>query len=241
MNMLSDFHSHILPGIDDGSKTVEESIAMLQAEAEQGVKHVVATPHFYSHQDTMDGFLERRNTAKETLQQTLEAHPGLPRVTCGAEVYYFRGISRADALRKLALEGTQYVMIEMPMGPWTDTMYRELKEIRRNLGLTPIIAHLDRYLGFIGSKKILQNLEDLPVLIQANASFFLHRQTARKAMRMLEQEQIHLLGSDCHNLTSRRPNLDLAVEQIRQRLGESALDRIRRNETLVLSDGACHE
>lgn len=239
MNMLSDFHSHILPGIDDGSKTVEESIALLRLEAEQGVKRVVATPHFYSNQDTMDGFLARRNVAVEKLQQALTAYSDLPQVTCGAEVFYFRGIGRADALRKLALEGTHHVMIEMPMGSWTDAMYRDLAEIRQNLGLTPIIAHLDRYLGFIGSKKILQKLEDLPVLIQANTSFFLTRQTARKAMRMLEQEQIHLIGSDCHNLTTRQPNLALAAEQICQRWGEPALDWIRQHEDLVLSDGAC--
>ena len=75
MNMLSDFHSHILPGIDDGSKTVEESIALLRAEAEQGVKRVVATPHFYSNRDTMEGFLERRHAAVEALRQAMEAHP----------------------------------------------------------------------------------------------------------------------------------------------------------------------
>jgi len=67
--MLVDFHSHILPGVDDGSASIEESLKMLQAEAGQGITHVVATPHFYPRYDDPERFLERRNAASEALQQ----------------------------------------------------------------------------------------------------------------------------------------------------------------------------
>ena len=63
MNKIIDFHSHILPGIDDGSESVEQSIAMLRMEAEQGITHVVATPHFYPRHDTPQRFLQRRKDA----------------------------------------------------------------------------------------------------------------------------------------------------------------------------------
>jgi protein-tyrosine phosphatase len=74
----------------------------------------------------------------------------------------------------------------------------------------------------------------LPVLVQANASFFRDRFTRSMAMRMLSAGQIHLLGSDCHNLTSRAPNLDQAIRLIRKQLGEEALQWIQSNADEVL-------
>ena len=65
MSGIIDFHSHVLPGIDDGSKSVEQSIAMLKREAEQGITHVVATPHFYPQEDRPEKFLRRREKAFE--------------------------------------------------------------------------------------------------------------------------------------------------------------------------------
>ena len=69
MREIIDFHSHILPGIDDGSRNVEESIALLRKEAEQGITHVIATPHFYPQHDTPERFLKRRNEAETVLRE----------------------------------------------------------------------------------------------------------------------------------------------------------------------------
>ena len=88
MSGIIDFHSHVLPGIDDGSRSVEESIAMLQAEAAQGIRHVVATPHFYPHHDSPEHFLEKRREAEEALRREMKHHPGLPELSIGAEVYF---------------------------------------------------------------------------------------------------------------------------------------------------------
>ena len=118
---------------------------------------------------------------------------------------------------------------------WTAGMYEELAQIRNKQGLLPIIAHVERYIGFPQNRGLLERLEEMPVLVQANASFFLGRFSAPVAMRMLRQERIHLLGSDCHNMDSRRPNLGQAVEKIRARLGQSALDRIAEYQELVFS------
>ena len=72
------------------------------------------------------------------------------------------------------------------------------------------------------------------VLVQANSSFFLHPSTASMAMQMLKNDQIHLLGSDCHNLSNRKPNLGNAVQKIERRLGVAALERIQSFEDIVL-------
>lgn len=233
--MVTDFHSHILPGIDDGSASLEESIALLRMEAEQGVEHVVATPHFYPNYQSPEDFLEKRVRAEELLRQEMEKHEGLPRLSVGAEVYFFRGMSQSDCLKLLTIAQKSFILLEMPEYAWSDSMYREIADIYSQQGITPIIAHVDRYLGFLRGKQIPQRLETLPVLVQANANFFLHRATAAKACRMLQRGQIHLLGSDCHNLTSRTPNLKDAVDCIEKRMGNDALAWICRHEASVFS------
>jgi 8-oxo-dGTP diphosphatase len=96
-----------------------------------------------------------------------------------------------------------------------------------------ITVHLKLYNAVI-AQGIPQKLERLPVLVQANAEFFLNRATAGMALRMLKRGQIHLLGSDCHNLSARKPNLGPALHKICQKLGQESLQRIEYYERDLL-------
>lgn len=221
-----DFHSHILPGVDDGSESVETSLAMLRMAAEQGIERVIATPHFYPQQDSPDRFLERRREAMKRLRDAMGEDNAFPEITLGAEVYYFRGMSESDQLPRLTIDGKSSILIEMPMSPWTEEMYRELEAIWTMRGILPIIAHIDRYIRPLHTYGIPERLAQLPVLVQANAEFFLQKRTAGMALRMLKADKIHLLGSDCHNITSRKPDLGQALQLIRRKLGEDVLQRI---------------
>ena len=234
MNKIVDFHSHILPRMDDGSKSVEMSIEMLKMHAKQGISHVVATPHFYPQHDTPERFLARRAKAEIALREEMGKYPDLPTLSLGAEVYYFPGISDSEGISELTIDGKRCILIEMPNGSWTDSMYRELEGLYVKQGLVPIVAHIDRYIGRFRTYGIPGRLAQLPVLVQANAEFFLERKTSSMALRMLKQEKIHLLGSDCHNLSSRVPNLGGALELIESRLGNAPLAAIREVQTQVL-------
>ena len=227
--MTIDFHTHILPGVDDGSRSIEESLELLRISGKQGIGEVVLTPHFYPQYDTPQMFLEKRCQAMETLLERVEE--GMPALRLGAEVYYFSHMSHSDALRHLAIEGTDCIMVEMPASPWTDRMYQELEAIWDVQGLTPIIAHVDRYVGRFRDFGIPKRLAELPVLVQANASSFLE---GGKSMKMLKDRQIHLLGSDCHNLRTRKPNLGAARVRIARKLGADALSWIDANGQEVL-------
>lgn len=229
-----DFHSHILPGIDDGSKTAEESIAMLTMAAEQGIQCVVATPHFYPGYDRPERFLENRARAEAELREAMKDRQNLPEVIVGAEVYFFRGISQSELLPELTIQGKRCILLEMPPAPWSEDIYRELEEIWDKWGVTPIIAHIDRYIAPFRTDGIPERLSRLPVLVQANAEFFLGKFTGPMALRMLKKDQIQLLGSDCHNLTSRKPNLGQALEKIRQKLGQETVDEIHAFASEVL-------
>jgi len=222
---LIDFHSHILPGVDDGSKNTQMSLELLRRQWEQGVGHVVLTPHFYAEHDTPEHFLRKRDEAMACLQAAVNQEQGMPQLYLGAEVAYFRGISECDDLPRLCIHDTKYVLVELPMVHWDDRVYTELTEIRHKQGLTPIIAHVDRYLPRFGAKKMLTRLAQLPVLIQANAEAFTQRSSAALMLWMLGRGNLHMLGSDTHDLTERVPNLEKAVEMIRQKLGDKEFER----------------
>lgn len=232
---VMDFHSHILPRVDDGSKSLEQSLQMLRRESEQGVEQVVLTPHFYANHCTMEQFLQRRREAFETLTHAAVGDESLPKLILGAEVKIFEGLSRIDELEQLAISGTRCILVEFPMLPWRDWMYRELLNLRTDRNLTPIFAHVDRYMTPWRSFGIPEKLERLPVLVQANAEFFLRRATRKKALKMLQNGQIHLLGSDCHDLSDRAPNLGPAKALIQQQLGSQVLAGVAGWEQQILT------
>lgn len=231
-----DVHSHILPGIDDGSRNGEQSLTMLAEEAKQGITHVVATPHFYPRYSTPERFLSKRAAAARVLERAMAGRTDLPQIILGAEVHYFPGIGESEYLSRFVIGNTRLVLIEMPMPPWTEAMYRDLENVYLFQGLTPVIAHVDRYISPFHTYGIPKRLERLPVLVQANAEFFLQKATAGMAMRMLRKGRIHLLGSDCHNLSDRAPNLGEAHKAIVQKLGKSALSEIRRFEAILCGE-----
>lgn len=231
---MTDFHTHILPGIDDGSRSVEMSVEMLQKMTEQGITRVVATPHFYAHRDTPNRFLARRARAEAALRQELAKHTDLPEIIVGAEVYYFPGMSNSDMLPALAINGTDYILIEMHDSPWNESMYRELENIRIRHGLHPVIAHVDRYITPLRQHGIPERLQSMDVCVQANAEFLLDWRTSRFAMQLMEAGYIHLLGSDCHNMKRRAPNLELAVKKIQKKLGDRPIHRIEQYEKQIL-------
>ena len=232
--MRIDAHSHILPGIDDGSDSLDMSIEMLKLEAQQGIEHVIATPHFYAKHDNPDRFIRRRDRAEVQLREEMAKHSGLPTLSMGAEVYFFRGISQWDALADLTFGEKKYILLEMPVCPWTESMLEEVEQIYTRRGITPVIAHVDRYIRPFRTHGIPHRLAKMPVLVQANAGFFLCRSTRNMALKMLRCGQIHLLGSDCHNLSDRSPCLGAAYQLVEDRLGSEWLCKIDHHGAQLL-------
>ena len=214
---MLDFHTHILPGIDDGSRSVDESVKMLERMQKQGIETIVATPHFYANDESVDDFLARRDAALGALR---ERSPSGPDILLGAEVRYYEGISRMPDLKKLRIQNSRLLLIEMPFRPWTEYAVREVIDIACQGRITPVIAHVERYL-FLQKKGVAIRLLESGVLFQANSSFLMGWRQRRRAMGMIQKGQIHFIGSDCHNLTDRPPNAAEAFSLIEKRLGTS--------------------
>lgn len=220
---MIDWHSHILPGMDDGSQNVEESLSMLDALRDQDVECVVATPHFYANDESVDEFLQRRQKAYLLLTESMKDDH--PRLFCGAEVRYYPGIAKMSELDKLKIESSNYLLLEMPMGRWTEYTIRELMELANMGSLTVILAHVDRYLAF-QSPTVWEKLSENGLLMQVNATAFNGYTTRHKVLKMFENGMVQFIGSDCHNLTSRPPKIAKAYETIQKKFGEYYLSKM---------------
>ncbi|MBE6770726.1 MAG: capsular polysaccharide biosynthesis protein [Ruminococcaceae bacterium] len=217
---MIDFHSHILPCMDDGSRSVDESIGMLKSLSEQGIETVVATPHFYANDESVSDFIARRQSSLEMLEESLT--PDLPQILTGAEVKYYEGISRMPDLKSLCIQGTHILLIEMPMRRWTEYVVKELVDISCSGNVTVLLAHVDRYLKFQHSG-IAEYLLANDIMMQMNAEYICNFATRHKALGLLKKHTIHVLGSDCHNMTDRRPDIGKAYEVIRKKFGNDFL------------------
>lgn len=211
---MTDMHCHILPGMDDGSRSTAESLAMLEASAAQGIRRIVATPHFYAMENNPEKFLSRREAAFVQLKTVWR--PGLPEIKLGAEVCWFEGVSHCDDLERLRIEGTQLLLLEMPFAVWTERMIQEVRTLQSRPGITVLLAHVERYLGE-QPPAVWDELLRLGVLNQCNADFFLQWRTRRRAVQMLRDGRIHFLGSDSHNMDARPPRLGKALKILSER------------------------
>lgn len=226
---MIDFHSHVLPGIDDGSKSLEESLKMLEMSAEQGVTVMAMTPHFYADCDTPEKFLARRFSAYEKLKNACNGNS--PKLLLGAEVSYFPGIHRSEAINCLKLEGTDLFLLEMPYAKWSDKMLEEIHELNQRQNMQVVLAHIDRYLS-MQKPKVFEELLQNGLLFQANADCFTDRRRKRRALKMIKNNWVTFLGSDCHNITSRPPCLDKAAEAIKEKFGDKTLDALNDKSRL---------
>ena len=220
---MIDWHTHVLPQMDDGSESVEQSIEMINSLSEQGVNCIIATPHFYVDDESVDQFLARREESYSRLMESLG--DGAPRIVCGAEVRYYPGISKLEGLTKLKIGATDFLMIEMPVSKWTEYTVRELVAIASRGKIKLIIAHIERYYS-LQSESVWRRLYESGALMQVNASFFGRFATRRRALKMLNRGGINFIGSDCHNMTSRAPNLSDAYALIDKKLGREYIYRM---------------
>ncbi len=231
---MVDFHSHILPAMDDGSSSVEESIEMLRLSYRGGIRKMAATPHFYAQKEAPERFLERREAAWGRLAPMLPEDS--PRIMLGAEVCFYAGISNTEALPQLCLEQSRLLLLEMPFQRWSERMTAEAVSIARDRGLTVLLAHIDRYLA-LQPPDIWDELAANGILFQVNASAFLGSWLSRrKVYKLLREGKIAALGSDCHNMRSRKPNLDAAVEAIGNKMGQETARRMEERAERLLAD-----
>lgn len=236
---MTDLHTHILPGMDDGACDAATGIEMLKLEWAQGVQTVALTPHFYPEREHMEAFLARRQKAYEELRNAIaflpeEEQKQIPKPVLSAEVAWVSGLADLPGLERLCYENSRFLLLELPFITWGERLFLELNDLMNRTGLVPVIAHVDRYFTIQNKKRMDQLCElGLPMQISATAmDSFLMR---RKALRMMRSGEAQLLISDCHNTVKRPPNLNAAYKEIRRRLGEGMAKELEACSDALLS------
>lgn len=235
---MIDIHSHILPGLDDGSEDMDESIKMLRLARRQGITQVVATPH-YSHgfQNTNHDQIRRlcrevQETARRRLNTEIRIWPG-------QEIMYDGDV--LDLLAKgsiLTIADSRYVLTEfLPSAPYS-YIHGAVRELSLE-GYIPILAHAERY-TCLREKNRPDEIRDQGAYMQINfrrVGGKWYDSTTRWCREMLRRRKIDFLGTDMHNMRERRPETGAALEWMQKNLSRGYRSKILyRNQQKVLAD-----
>ncbi|MQL52243.1 phosphotransferase [Desulfofundulus thermobenzoicus] len=233
---MIDLHTHILPGMDDGAPEEGEALSMACLAVEDGISHLVATPHVVEGRfcPTRGGILQAVARLNELLVQYDLSLKVLPGAEYRLEPDLPDRLARGELL---ALnDGGRYLLVELPAAfvpPYTERVLYEL-QLR---GITPIIAHPERNAAFCRRPALLQALVSRGVLAQVTAGSLtgmFGREAAGKAFYFLERGLAHFVASDAHSSTGRPPVISPALKEVECRLGDEAARWLAENSRRVL-------
>jgi protein-tyrosine phosphatase len=223
---MIDLHAHILPGLDDGARTWEESLEMARLAVADGITVMVATPHLYQGRSIDPERINRKEVIMARLAQFREklAAAGIPlEVLPGCDFPLgFEALHLLEQGSALTLNDTQcYLLLELPdtaLPPALDDICFQLQ----SRGLTPIITHPERHLLIQEKPSKLARLLDLGCLAQLTGSSLtggFGRQVKKVARQMVKAGYIHLLATDTHSPRHRPPVLSPAVKELSRLVG----------------------
>jgi protein-tyrosine phosphatase len=230
-----DIHCHLIPGIDDGARSWQESLAMAQMATDDGVETVVVTPHQLGAYAHNAGQLIRQRTRE--LQQHLDDHGISLRVLPGADVRIdeplLAGLRSGDVVT--LADRRKHVLLELP-----HELYFPLHGVLEGLraaNLAGILSHPERNQGLLKQPQEVASLVDQGCLMQITAGSLMGTfgpACQQLAEWMLEQGLVHFVATDAHGAKSRRPLLRRAFEQVAQLVGEeTAIDLCCRHPAAV--------
>jgi protein-tyrosine phosphatase len=223
---MIDIHSHILARTDDGPASIDESIQMCQASADDGISVMVATPHSFDsvHKTHPVDVLSSR------VAELNKQLSGRPQIVLGCELRFTHDVVNQVCGQKTAptIAGGPYVLLEFPHSMVPVGAERVLFELLSNR-ITPIIAHPERNHVLMAEPVKFLPLVEMGVLGQIDSGSVLGQfgSKARKAARtMLESNLVHFIASDCHNMRNRLPGLSEAVKGVAEIIGEEGAQMI---------------
>lgn len=231
---MIDIHTHIIPEVDDGSKSVEESVKLLEKLERQGVDKVALTPHYYGRNKNITKFLGNRRAGYEKLRQ---AYTGKIRLVEGCECN-ISTCANGDFtdLEALTLGNTRYILTEMSFeSEWDNEMWSRLNKLL-DTGLVPVIAHVELYPAVNKKPQIAYRLVRFGCLLQINCDSVIDKTKYELVKALIRHGQAYCLGSDTHNLDKRPPHYAEAVQTLKTDFGTELIERMQENMENILSD-----
>lgn len=214
--MLTDYHCHVLPGIDDGAETTEISEEMLDLMKMQGVGRVILTPHFYPHREqSVEDFLRRRANAFAKISHRTEFEFHL-----GAEIAIERGISEISGIEQLAAGGTNLMLLELPFSGYGRWVLDEIHNLKC-AGFVPVLAHVHRYIGGY-SKLQLDEILNTDAIFQVNTEVFASFRERRCVKKLIRSNARVVFGSDAHDMADRKPDFEVLKRKVKAKIIEAS-------------------
>lgn len=229
---MVDLHCHILPFIDDGAKTKDVSVTLLELEKNQGVDSVVFTPHFKIDKISPEEFLKARNKSFDELKSVADYNKSQLNIKLGAEVLFSVSLLNID-LKPFCYQDTDYILLELPVKTKPYGLFEVLNAII-NDGYIPIIAHIERYPYFAEDPTLLYELVMMGCLTHINAETIIQKSNLHKmVMKYFKWQLIHFICSDCHSINRRPPNLKEAYQILQNSVGKQYTDWLMKNSENV--------
>ncbi|HEM5083785.1 TPA: tyrosine protein phosphatase [Streptococcus suis] len=240
---MIDIHSHIIFGVDDGPKTIEESLSLIGEAYRQGVRYIVATSHrrkgmFETPEKViMTNFLQLKAAVAEVYPEI--------RLCYGAELYYSKDIlSKLEKRKVPTLNGSRYILLEFSMNtPWKE-IQEAVNEVTL-LGLTPVLAHIERYDALAFHAERVEELIDKGCYTQVNSNHVLKptligdraKEFKKRTRYFLEQDLVHCVASDMHNTGARAPFMKDAYQIIKEEYGDDRAKALfKKNPLMILKN-----
>ena len=238
MSEYFDIHSHILPGLDDGAKNLEQTKKMLHNAYDDGIGHIIATPHFRENM-----FVSTKEEIKKAYKEVQEliTSEGLDiTLYLGNEIFYSSNTSTLLLDNELlTMADSDYVLLEFsPSSP-----YHYIKAGLQTVimsGYIPILAHFERYANIVNNWTYIEEVFDIGVYIQINTSTItgpMFNKSTRLAKQLLKYDMVHFIASDSHNDDSRSSNLSECITYLRKKYGQGLVDKLLyHNPNMIINN-----
>lgn len=226
---LVDLHTHILPGIDDGARTMQEALEMLRMASADGTQIMVATPHAAQvTPESLCAGIEGLRAAARDIDVTILA---------GSEVKFSASLADDfNAGRLITIADSGYLLVEFPFSRWTSLVHTSLYALQI-AGVTPVVAHAERYPSVQEDPSILVELARMGVPVQVNAGSLAGdegEKARRTAELLLHAGLVHILASDGHRADKRRPVLRRAFDRVAQLAGDGCVRQLQLNARMII-------
>ena len=228
MKNLFDIHCHIIPEVDDGARTMEMALKMLQMEYEDGVRSIILTPHYRR---------EMFETPKEKIERQFALLKEKSEATIGRDLRLYLGcefhanmsmVETLSSRERPTMAGSDYVLTEFSQA--TDFSFaRERIYDLVSHGFIPIVAHVERYPQIRKDFENLEALREIGAYLQVNAGSILGEegfQIKRFCKKLMKNDMLDFVGSDCHRTNKRTPNLGPCVEYMEKKMGKAYTEHI---------------
>lgn len=234
---LYDMHSHILPEFDDGAKTSQIALEMLESLKAQEITNVCLTPHFYTNEMSVEDFVASRDAAFKKFKPVI---PNDFNIVLGAEVYVTRYLFNCDDLSALAYGNSDYILSEFAYNStFEKSSMDHIDKLVNVYRLIPVLPHVERYSALMDDPSIIRELRDIGVIIQSNISNYTKKASVfkrRKLLKMIDSGLIDILGTDAHSFEHNNPKLfSDGIKYISDKCGERAVKNMMGKAQIIFN------